>query len=85
MKFKKCPYCGKSISISNLYNKCENCNKKFIVTSNLLKVVVTFGLTSGVYIAFFWPVVDNIFLNGFVISFIYALTYLYSIELFEED
>ena len=85
MKFKKCPYCGKNITISNLYNKCESCNNKFIAKSNLLKVIITYGLTSGVYAAFFWNEVDNIILNGFAMSFLYALTYLYSIELFKED
>tara|TARA_R110001583_G_scaffold69930_2_gene198284 strand:+ start:10126 stop:10386 length:261 start_codon:yes stop_codon:yes gene_type:complete len=85
LKYKKCPYCGNNITISNLYNKCESCNNKFIANSNLLKVMITYGLTSGVYSALFWNEVNNILLNGVVMSFLYALTYLYSIELFKED
>ena len=85
LKYKKCPYCENNITISNLYNKCESCNNKFIVNSNLLKVMITYGLTFGIYAGLLWNEVDNILLNGFVMPFLYALTYLYSIELFKED
>ena len=47
--------------------------------------MITYGLTFGIYAGLLWNEVDNILLNGFVMPFLYALTYLYSIELFKED